>query len=335
MDVAVNGRALILLISNKWDVSLDFIVRELRNRGIDFLRLNTEDLPHSDCAVVLPNGSFLLSDGKKTFEVNKSLKSVLFRRPGKPFEEAGVGIKDKSILTYCREQWHALVEGLLGIKGVLWINHPGANDLMECKIVQIEKASEIGFNIPRTCVTASKERAEKFIKSCGGYVVAKGLYSSVIEYPERDYFVFTTLIRTLADVHQSELGMAPVIFQEYISDKTDYRVTVVGNQLFAVRIASTSGTAIPVDWRTQKEGLVFIPSELPEDIRVKCLNLVSESGLVFGAIDLVQVEDRFYFLEINPNGEWGWLQSSAGLPIAEAIVDSLVTGTASQEVFRH
>jgi glutathione synthase/RimK-type ligase-like ATP-grasp enzyme len=51
---------------------------------------------------------------------------------------------------------------------------------------------------------------------------------------------------------------------------------------------------------------------------------VKRFGLVFGAIDLVQTPSGFYFLEINPNGEWAWLQKEAGLPIAETIVDILV-----------
>jgi len=78
--------------------------------------------------------------------------------------------------------------------------------------------------------------------------------------------------------------------------KVDYRVTVLGEKVFSVRIESIKDNSIPIDWRTQKEGLKFIPSELPEDIRKKCIKFVSQSGLVFGAIDLVKVENDFYFL---------------------------------------
>jgi glutathione synthase/RimK-type ligase-like ATP-grasp enzyme len=69
-----------------------------------------------------------------------------------------------------------------------------------------------------------------------------------------------------------------------------------------------------------------VPCELPKDITDKCVEFVKKLGLVFGAIDLVKSFDKFYFLEINPNGEWAWLQKEAGLPIAETIVDYLVNG---------
>lgn len=47
--------------------------------------------------------------------------------------------------------------------------------------------------------------------------------------------------------------------------------------------------------------------------------------LKFGAIDLIKDKDGNYvFLEINPNGQWAWVQTQTGLPIAEAIIDELL-----------
>lgn len=76
---------------------------------------------------------------------------------------------------------------------------------MECKIVQLWKAAEIGSYIPRTCITSSKERVEKFIQSCGGCVVAKSLYSSLIECTNKDFFIFTTIVRSLEDIPSPEI----------------------------------------------------------------------------------------------------------------------------------
>lgn len=101
-------------------------------------------------------------------------------------------------------------------------------------------------------------------------------------------------------------------------------MTVIEEKAYVVRIESAKGESISVDWQTEKDELKFIPCELPYNICKKCINFVSHNGLVFGTIDLVQVNDDFYFLEINPNGEWGWLQEGARLPIAEAITDCLV-----------
>lgn len=35
---------MILIFSNKWDITVDFVVRRLKARRAEFVRINTEDL---------------------------------------------------------------------------------------------------------------------------------------------------------------------------------------------------------------------------------------------------------------------------------------------------
>ena len=53
--------------------------------------------------------------------------------------------------------------------------------------------------------------------------------------------------------------------------------------------------------------------------------LVRRLGLAYGAIDLVLTPDgRYVFLEINPNGQYLWIEQLTGLPISEAIAEWLM-----------
>ena len=76
-----------------------------------------------------------------------------------------------------------------------------------------------------------------------------------------------------------------------------------------------------LDWRTNKVGLEFALCLLPAELVSRRRTLVKALGLKFGAIDLVESNGKFFFLEINPNGEWGWLQKTVGVPIADSLVD--------------
>jgi len=58
---------------------------------------------------------------------------------------------------------------------------------------------------------------------------------------------------------------------------------------------------------------------LPSNIEYLCREYVRQNGLLFGAIDLVECNNEFIFLEINPNGEWGWLDKVAKTPIAQTM----------------
>ena len=58
----------------------------------------------------------------------------------------------------------------------------------------------------------------------------------------------------------------------------------------------------------------------------RCAAFVSGLGLTFGAIDLVLDEQgALQFLEINPNGEWMWIEDLVGYPIADRIASFLTS----------
>jgi len=317
---------MIALISNKWDLCVDQVVAALSERGERFVRINTEDLPGTECTVQLPRFSYRVGSATFQDKLAGRLKSVWYRRPGKPFEYTPQPDQPTSqVVEYAHDQWYSFVQGLRGLKGVLWINDPGKNRDAECKILQLHVAQRIGLKIPRTCITSSQTDAIEFIESRRGRVVAKALSAPLIEYPDQDYFIFTSVPCDISQVSPHELSIAPTIFQELLAPKTDYRVTVIGHDCFSVRIAASADSSVPLDWRTAKEGLDFTPCTIPRSVSERCVKLVTELGLVFGAIDLAEAKGDYYFLEINPNGEWGWLQTQARLPIAETLAEYLST----------
>lgn len=46
-------------------------------------------------------------------------------------------------------------------------------------------------------------------------------------------------------------------------------------------------------------------------------------NLNFGGIDLALVDGKYYFIEVNPTGEWGWLEIKTGMNISETIKNAL------------
>ncbi|MFX0141485.1 MAG: hypothetical protein ACFFDN_48050 [Candidatus Hodarchaeota archaeon] len=317
---------MILILTNKYDISADYVTNILHKKKYEFLRINSEDIINKKVSIELPEFTYTIQSKEKIFNINKNLNSVWFRRPGKPFEfEPLERQPEKPIMTYIENQWHIFLESLLSIDHVYWMNNPMNNHIAENKIYQLKIANKLGFKIPKSCITNDLQILNEFLKSLNKEIIAKSLYLPLIEYAEKDYFIFTNIIETINDIKKEELSLSPVIFQEYLKQKIDYRVTVVGDTCFSVRI-EFKNNKIPVDWRTYKNNIRFKKTDLPSDIINKCIKLVKYFSLNFGAIDLVESKDDFYFLEINPNGEWGWLQTEANLPIAETIVQYLARG---------
>lgn len=225
---------------------------------------------------------------------------------------------------YINDQWYSWLEALQLIPGVTWINHPQINDAMENKVRQLLLASELGFHIPRTLITNDPEHARRFVQAQRAQAVAKALYSPLIEELDQDYFVFANEV-TLDDLEaDDEIKLSPVVFQQALSPKVDYRVTVVGQTVFAARIERARRERVHIDWRTDKDNVRFVRCQLPVEVEKLCREYVLKNGLLFGAIDIVKQNEDFIFLEINPNGEWGWLQRPNNFPIAQSLCDLMI-----------
>jgi hypothetical protein len=317
---------MILIISNKWDITVDFVVAELRKRGANFLRINTEDLITSEATIGFSDFRILVSKQGRFYDLTQSTKVIWNRRPGKPFDNVKpLDRPSLAVQNFVGDQWFSWLEALQLIPGVTWINHPQSNDAMESKPRQLLMASQIGFLIPDTLISNEPSQIFEFGKKHNGKLIAKALYSPLIEEPDEDFFVFTNVIDINDLKAEEEIRISPSIFQQPLSPKIDYRITVIGDIVYPVRIDRRSEeSSFNIDWRTDKTDLDFSACTLPEEIEHMCKRIVKEGGLIFGAIDLVQYKGEFYFLEINPNGEWGWLQQPFGIPIAGTLCDLMM-----------
>jgi hypothetical protein len=104
---------------------------------------------------------------------------------------------------------------------------------------------------------------------------------------------------------------------------------VIGDECFPVAIEPASPEAAVDFRRAQVFDLRHRAVQLPASLRDACVDLVRHLGLRFGAIDLVETYSGDYvFLEVNPNGQWLWLEWMTGLPLTAAIADLL--GSANQ-----
>jgi glutathione synthase/RimK-type ligase-like ATP-grasp enzyme len=122
------------------------------------------------------------------------------------------------------------------------------------------------------------------------------------------------------------IGPEPYLIQHFIDKAHDIRVVVVGEELFAVAIDSQVRVETSVDLRAggSLRDLPHRQVDLPRRVRGALLRLCASLHLRFAAIDLViDHGGRHWFLELNPNGQWAWLEEAAGVQVTEALVREL------------
>ena len=308
-------RSAVLIVTNERDVGADFLVHELDRRGIPVVRLNSERGPEWQLTLD-PLDEWRIAHGARALTASECA-GVWWRRPEVPPLDTG----DSS--EALADQWRVFLGALATTPGPVWVSDPGLIRLAENKSLQLRSARAVGLNVPRTIWTTDVNAARGFIESCGGTAAVKSVTTAWWEEPEGASFVYASL-RGARDLPQAaSLALAPVVFQQPIAPKHDIRVTVVdGTVMAAIQVLADDDVDPPIDWRRAQQH-PWAAYELPSPVSDACRQLVRSLGLRFGAIDFaLDVDERLWFLELNPNGEWGWLQR-AGLPIAEALADTL------------
>ena len=221
---------------------------------------------------------------------------------------------------FCERETRAFLEGVLAtLPTQRWLSSPQAIWRSEHKPYQLAVAAQLGFTLPHTIMTNDEKAARDFAE--GRPLVAKAVNSGYIAGPDGNQAIFTSALDTGDLEDLGGLVLAPVTFQEKIEKSSDIRVTVVGDEVFAAEILSQGRESSKVDWRaTDDPNLEHRTHELPAALAHRCRHLVSHLGLSFGAIDFALKADGTYvFFEINPNGEWLWLEDRVGLPISDRI----------------
>lgn len=197
----------------------------------------------------------------------------------------------------------------------------------ENKQLQLRVAREVGLDVPRTLTTNDPAAVAAFAAECEGGMVTKMLSSFAVYEGGRELVVFTNRVKPedLADL--SGLTLCPATFQEAVPKAFELRATVVGERVMTASIDSQSSERAANDWR--RDGLRMIqdwrPYELPPEVEGRLLRLMDYFGLNYGAVDFIVTPDgRHVFLEVNPVGEFFWLERFAGLPVSDAIADVLL-----------
>jgi glutathione synthase/RimK-type ligase-like ATP-grasp enzyme len=154
-------------------------------------------------------------------------------------------------------------------------------------------------------------------KLAGGQIVGESI--------ESQYIIFTTPVTPEYLADADALSACPAIYQRRVAKQHELRVTVVGDEIYACRIDSQAREESKVDWRAAGyTSLDHQPCELDEAIADRCRALLRTLGLEIAGLDfIVTPEGETVFLEINPAGQWSWVEQETGLPIADAIARRL------------
>ena len=318
----------VLVVSTASDSHADVIEERLADINVASVRFNTEDYPthariEMEFGRTTGDSDFSLLIGQECYDLSR-VRSVLYRRPALPVVDDA--IVDARARQVAEAQCQEALRGLWRLLRGFWISDPVRIRRASNKPLQLSIAPRLGLEVPHSVITTDPAVALQFW-STHPRVVVKPLAGVAFLSPDtqRPAGVYTTVV-SRTDMESAEsVQLAPTLLQEYVPKQTELRITVVGDEVFAAEIDSQSDERSKDDWRRVSPR--YVPHrrhELPGPVAAACRSLVLEFGLAFGAIDMVLTpEGRYVFLEINPNGQWLWIENLVGLPIGASIARML------------
>jgi glutathione synthase/RimK-type ligase-like ATP-grasp enzyme len=322
----------VLLVTHSDDhFTIDRVADGVRRRGARPIRVDSDQFPHTITLTLPATGlasACLVVDRERV--ALDAVHAVWVRRmwAGRALESR----VDPRFVAACVRESRALFRAMLARleQTVPVVNSFEATLAAEEKPRQLDVAKALGFDIPATLHTNDPDAVRAFFDANEGRVVTKlqGALSQSMQ-ATGDFLYTSRLSRTDLEA-LGGLSLAPQVFQEEIDKVRELRVVVVGERVFTGAIDTRALPHAAVDWRRARlsDDVMWTHATLDDATAQRACALVDALGLVTGALDFIESTDgRLVFLEVNPAGEWGFLERELALPIGDALAEALVDGT--------
>jgi glutathione synthase/RimK-type ligase-like ATP-grasp enzyme len=302
---------MVMLWGISTDQPLQLVTAALQQRKIPFVLVDQQQ--------VLRNKIHLRFSSEVTGKITTpewsvdvaAIKSVYLR----PYDTRDVGRlavdrgREQELERTC--EFENTLLGWIEMSSALIVNRPSAMAANNSKPYQLQLIRSAGFSVPDTLVTTDPEAVREFRRLHGAVI-----YKSVSG--------IRSVVRRLGVEHEprlEDIAHCPTQFQQYI-DGVDFRVHVVGDEIFACAISSTADDyRYPQRQDTQPE---VQPFEVPQDIRDVCLRLAASMNLPVAGIDLRRTDSgAWYCFEVNPSPGFSFYEEAAQQPISQAIAGLL------------
>ena len=307
---------MLLILTSNQDLTADYLIVELIRRRLPYFRLNSEELSEAKLSFSLDSSATTrrVSINGRTLDLDR-VTAVWYRRAVHPTVNPAL---DAATQRFIAGELRHLAMGILLNPAVTWVNPIDKVSIAEHKLYQLRLASALGLQTPRTLVSADVEELRDFASANEIGTIYKPIFHGLFFDGTIRHAVYTRQL-DIDELNAESLSACPILVQEQIPRISDVRATFIGPRCFVAEIRAD----IPlVDWRQHASTVDYIASSLDNRTVALCRQMLSKLDLVYGAFDFLRTTSgELIFLEVNPTGEWAWLEGKLEFPMRDAFVE--------------
>jgi len=299
-----------LILAEYIDVHADYVSWALEAAGYEAILINAS---HDNCAA---DTTLYLDDASDEFtsiDWDNAEAAWCRRLPQRSPLDIYLGENQKFTVGEERRFTKWLIEMQHANCAIRWINTPAAIQLPENKFIQLKTARSLGISVPRTLITAQPDRFRAFLRNEGS-VVAKPLSGYSWEHESDVSLTFATLLdgKRAAELSDEDIAQCVTMYQQCIEKVADIRMVVMGADMFAYKITQDGEQHFDVRLGFyQEDHLKYQAIEIPARLKRRMSDLMDSLQINFASADFaLQADGGWVFLDLNPNGQWLFVEES-------------------------
>lgn len=181
----------------------------------------------------------------------------------------------------------------------------------------LEKARKIGMNVPAYFLAQDTDNVVM------GTTITKSITGTAgVEFVDQD----TDVLMYTSIINKKEKDNFFIsFFQEKIEKNYEIRSFYLNGRIWSIAIISQNDEQTKIDFRkyNNKKTNRNIPCNLPKDIEEKTHLLMQSLDLNCGSIDFIKSGNKYYFLEVNPIGQFLGISLICNYSLEKEIADYL------------
>lgn len=315
----------ILIITSDDDSHADILCPKIEKRGVKVFRFNTDKLSKYEINFRILSDTFFSIKNKRSgmMILKENIGSVWYRRPA-PDKSLDRFLDDEGMRFLRSESKEWIKSITLALKDSFWVVAPWVLYESRVKANQLLVAQSFGLSTPKSLITRDREVIKKFFDECTNGMIAKTLKTQYIE-SKRYGSTLSTQEISKNDLRDNDLFISPSIFQEKVTASYELRVVVIGRTIFAFMVIPKRKRKF-LDIRAHGvENLEYTSVGISKDLSQKICKILDYFQLPFSSMDLLVDEfGKEYFIDLNPNGQWLWLEMATGTVMSDLFVEMLI-----------
>jgi len=190
------------------------------------------------------------------------------------------------------------------------------------KLTQLKCAASVGFEIPDTKIVNNIHHP-MFDYNC----ITKPVSDVFVESFDDNCYYSGGVVNTRSNMLNRDFAF-PSLIQKEIKKELEIRVFFFENNFFSIaRMPKIGKYCTKVDWRDYNQdydSMRFFPIDLDLSIKNKLMDLSKLLNINTGSFDLIFSKGKYYFLEVNPHGQFGFVGSIGNFNIEKQIAVHLI-----------